>query len=212
MNNLIVRAGQELSATLWNAFWRERRGTRLKPGPGVLLTETGDGTIVSFRASARPFIPSFKVTLTGTSASFGLGLVNGWEPRLDGRPISGILPYGEKDPKGVPKLKLSDTSEFFDITGRSWLALRAQVDAETGRLLQPDEQDVGELGLSIIQRDSCPPTDPDDDTIGYHRIAMLRRGSRDTTGLGTLYQISMFDYQHRTARQNGKWRHFFDPA
>ena len=212
-NDLIVRAGDRLTAALWNTFWRERRGTRLRPGPGVLLHETGDGTLISFKAAAATFTPAFKVTLTGSAVTVGRGLVNGWEPVMeDNRPISGILRDGTKDPKGQPRLQLRDDETMFDATGRSWILIQIEVLPDTGELLQPAENGEGDLGLTIYQGRIAPSTYPADDTLGTKPLAVLRRPQAATSGLGKLHQISMFDYVHRTAKQNGKWRHFIDPA
>lgn len=210
MNNLIVSVGEQLTAALWNAFWKERRMRRLTAGPGVFIRDTGDGQVISFRPSQKAFRPNFNVSLAATDAVIGMGFVNGLEPQIDGRPISGILADGSKDPKGVPRLKLG--ADLFDATGRSFIVIRAQIDPETGKILEPDEDGAGELGLTIMQRAAAPPTDPEDDTIGYHRLAVLRRPKAASSGLGALRQIAMFDYQHRTARQGEKWVHFFDPA
>lgn len=205
MNELIVRRGQELTAKLWNAFWGERRRCRIFGGPGVFVKDSSDGQVISFRAGGSAYLPKFGVNQIGKFVTFRLGLVNGQEPRIEDVPITG----GNGRP--VPRLRLQDTEDVFDPTGRSWLAIRLQVD-ETGRMIQPDAEGEGPLELTIVQRASALSADPEDSTIGFHPIAVFRRPPTARKGLGTLKQIAMFDYQHRTAWENNRWRHFFDPA
>lgn len=198
-NNLLVRAGQELTAALWNAFWKQQRLCRLRSGPGVYIKDTSDGQIITFRGGGNNFVHPWKATLWGSSVIFRLGLVNGLEPLIDGVPISG------EEGGSPPRLQLDET--LFDDSGRSWGAIRLQVDS-SGKIIQPDEKGQGELMLEMVQVASLNQSD---DTVHLHPVFMLRR-PRGGSGFGVMKQIAMFDYQHRTAKRYGRFMHFVDPA
>lgn len=202
LRDLFVRKGDPVLPAV-NELSRVQRALRILPGRGILLTKTTRGVVVNARALAQGFVGAFPVTLAGREVQIGEGYVNGKMPEIESVPLIG------NDTKPAPRLTLR--ADLFDKTGRSWVSLKVTVD-ETGRMIQPDSEGEGTLELTIVQRSDVLPTDPDDDTIGYHPLAMLRRPEKETTGLGTLHQIAMHDYQHRTAKQNEKWVHFFDVA
>lgn len=203
---LFVKRGQQLTAALWNAFWAERRRYRIRAGPGVHVDDRADGQLISFRGGGGAYNGFFPISIGGKFCRIGEGYVNGLIPEIDGVPIIG----SEGSPQ--PKLELSDGGEYFDETGRSFIGLKSTINPESGRIVERAADGTGEMGLTIVQRKSMPATDPDDDTIGYCRLAVLYRGEKATSGFGRLVRIGLFNYQHRTAKQGDKWRHFFDPA
>lgn len=207
ISSLRVKRGDSFTAELWNRLLSVIKSMELRSGPGVLLSRSETGVLISFRPKAGAPPSRWKPTLTGDRVIFGLGLVSGLEPRLDDRPISGILPDLTPDPKGQPSLKLDE--KLYDATGTSWLAIRCRIDEATGRIIQPDEKGQGPLDLTIVQ---TLKLSDEDSTYGFHRIALLRRPPKETKGFGRIHQIAKFDYQHRTSRGNKRWRHFFDPA
>lgn len=197
--SLDVRRG-DLVMPAWRKLLDVLRSFRLRAGPGVLLRRSSLGVLVSSRAAVRGFSGSFPVNLQGDSAKVGEGYVSGLLPLIEEVPILGT----EKVPQ--PSLKLR--ADRFDDTGRSWICIVGKVDPETGKIIQP-VKGKGKLELQIEQRDSL--TD-EDDTLAIKAIAMLKRPAKEKQGFGTMHQIAMFDYQHWSAKQNERWRHFFVPA
>lgn len=200
---LYVRAG-DLVLPAWHKLLEALRSFQLYGGRGILLSKSSLGTVVNVREQVVGFVGAWDVQRKGSVVTVGLGLVNGLEPLINGIPITG----NEKEGKPSLKLRL----DRFDKTGRSWISLRVKIDPETGRIIQPDEKGEGELELTIEQRDNLLRADPDDSTIGFKAIAMLKRAVDDDSTFGDLHQALWFDQQHRTVKQNEKWRHFFDPA
>ena len=201
--NLFVRRGDPVLPAV-NELSRLQKSLRILSGRGILLGRGPQGVRINARAAVVGFTGSFAVRKSGKGATFGAGYVNGLMPVLDGLPIVGT------DKKAAPILKLR--VDEFDGTGRSWLCLKATIDKESGRIIQPKEGEGGSPELTIVQRKSNSAGDTDDDAIGYHAIAVLFRGENDRQGLGDVHQIALHDYQHKTARQDGRWRHFFSPA
>lgn len=200
MKDLSVRAGDHLTASLWNDFWHQAAKNRLVGGQGVLVRDSEDGQIINFRPNIRPFIGDFKVSLQGRQSTIGRGFVNGYEPLIDGIKISGE--------KGIqPPLILSDTEDLYDSSGRSFIAIEGEIDPDKGSLIVPKNGE-GDLKLRIVQVREIKVTG----LLGFKEIAVLRRPASQKKGLGELTQIAMFSYQHRTARRGDSWEHFFDPA
>lgn len=177
-----------------------QKALRIQPGVGIRLTRTASGVSINARQMMQGFIGAWNVTLNGGFASVGLGYVDGIEPYLEGKPLSGEEKGGTIKP---PQLSLAE--DRFE-EGRSYIALRAECDAQTGKILEPKG---AAPGLTIVQVTSLVS---EDDTVALHAIAMLRRPPKEKKSFGNVRQIAFFDYQHRVARQNGRLRHFFDPA
>lgn len=198
--SLYVRAG-DLVLPAWNKLQETLGSFRILKGAGVTLRRTTGGVIISATGSLAEFIGSFHASISGDSCKVGEGYINGNEPLIGKVPITGT------DDKPQPSLKLRE--DRFDETGRSWICVVGKINPETGRIITP-VNGKGTLELQIEQRDN-PGPDPDD-LLAVVPIAMLKRAGKEKTGLGTLHQIALFDYQHRSAKQNERWRHFFDPA
>jgi len=91
---------------------------RIQPGTGTLIGSTPLGFFVSNPSSGMSFNHPFRHVLVGTDSGagirFALGVVDGFEPQIDGQPMSGssgALP---------PVLKLQGTSAA---TKESWALL-----------------------------------------------------------------------------------------
>lgn len=197
--SLNVRKG-DLVLPAWRRLLEVLGSFRLRAGPGVLLRRSRLGVLVSARSALRGYTGAFPVDLQGDSVKVGEGYISGLLPLIDEVPLTGT------DKKPQPSLKLR--ADRFDDTGRSWVCAVGKVDSETGKIIQP-VKGVGKLELRVEQRDSL--TD-EDDTLAIKAIAMLKRPVREKQGFGTLHQIALFDYQHMSAKQNERWRHFFVPA
>lgn len=130
-----------------------------------------------------------------------LGYVNGLEPYLDGRLMSGRDKKGKLDPKGVPMLEIKPS--LFSKEGWSWICVRALVDAG-GKIRTKDHTAED---LRIIQSDVRIS---DDELVGLFPVAVLR--ARED-GVVTMRQIAYFDLQHGTRKpEAGRRQHFFWPA
>jgi hypothetical protein len=199
---VMARQGEAVMAAL-KRLTAAQKAMRLLPGKGVLLTRLPNGVSVNVRAMVLGFTGSWHVALGGQFASVGLGFVDGIEPWIEGRPMSGVDAKNVRAKDGPPRLRLDET--LFEAR-RSWIALRAEFDEETGKILQPPG---GMPGLTIVQVKTLVSAQ---DTVHLHALAMLRRGPNETTGFGRVHQIAFFDYQTRKTRQNGRLRVFFDPA
>jgi len=204
IRDLLVRSGDPVLPAV-NRLALAQRALRLLPGRGILLSQMPGGVSVSARSAVRGFSGAWAVALSGRSATISLGFVDGLEPILDGKLLSGVDAKGNPLPEGAPRLKL--TPEEFTPAGKSWIAIRAETDPETGRILAPKDQPPK---LTLVQTKTL--FSPEKDTVALHAVALLRRPAKDKQGLGTVHQIAFFDYQHRAAKQEGRWRHFFTPA
>ena len=186
--DLFVRPGQRLTAVLWNSLAAACRQARIISGDGIRVRQTPDGTLISC-SIWQPWNHPFKVSLSGTSATIGRGLVDGIEPTIKDVPIGG------EEGKSQPKLEFK--SPKFDKDGRGWIAVEVTCDKEKWTVTSATIVQVGELKT-------------DDPLKGLHPIAMLRR----TADSISLFQITFFNLQHRAdVRDGGKAsRHFFWPA
>ncbi len=159
--------------------------------------------MVNARRAVVGFKGSWYVSLGSNTVTVRRGFVDGLEPVIDGKPISGKDAKGNDLKDGQPALKL-DASLYEQ--GKSWIAIRGECDPETGKILTPKDQPPK---LAIVQTKILTSAD---DKIFLHPIAMLRRPADAKTGFGNLSQIAYFDYAHWVSKQNGKWRHFLVPA
>jgi len=197
--SLYVKPG-DLVLPAWQKLLKFLQSSQIRAGDGVLISRSPVGVVISAKPSKVNFRGAFTTVLTADQVKVGKGYVNGLEPLMGKIPITG----SDKDPQ--PSLTLKE--DKFDETGRSWICIIGRVDPKTGKIIEP-VKGKGKLELWIEQRDSR--TD-EDDTLAIKPIAMLKRPAKEKTGLGTLHQIALFDYQHRSVFQNKKWRHFFFPA
>lgn len=203
LRSLLVRRGDAVIPAV-NKLSVFQRSLQILPGRGILLGRATSGVRINARALVTGFTGAWAVSLSGSSITVNRGFIDGIEPVIDDRPISGITSKGEPDPKGQPSLKLK--LDEFTAAGKSFIAIRLKTDA-TGKIIAPEGKSPE---MTIVQTKNL--NSPEDDTVHLHPIAMLRRPPKDKSVFGTLIQIAYFDYQHRSAKQNGKLRHFLDPA
>lgn len=202
IRDLNVRRGDLVLPALKKliAYCRE---LRILPGRGILLTRTLRGVVVNARRAVVGFTGSWNVAMSNDQIKVGRGFVDGLQPVIDGKPISGIDDKGNDIKDGQPSLKLD--ANLYE-QGKSWIAIRGECNPETGKILTPKDQPPK---LTVIQTKILTS---EEDTIFLHPIAMLRRPAEAKAGFGNLYQIAFFDYSHWVSKQNGKWRHFLVPA
>lgn len=190
--SLFVRPGQPITAALWNKLVAAARSCRILAGDGIRLRQTPDGTLISC-STWKPWNHPFKVSVSGSSATIGRGLVNGIEPKIDDVPIGGDEATG----KGQPKLEFKEPKLGKD--GRGWIAVEVTCDKEKQWTVSD---------ATVVQVADLKSDDP---IKARHPIAMLRK----TKGGSLLhFQIEFFNLQHKVdVRESGKSaRHFFWPA
>jgi len=95
------------------------KGANIRPGPGILLREVGDGVVISSTARGRGGASSgpapFDISLSGTTATFRAGTINGFLPS---NYLSGVtVPL-----TGTRYLCLSCTASNGQITAASFVA------------------------------------------------------------------------------------------
>ena len=201
--SLKVRRGDPIRPAIVD-LRNTQKALRLLAGRGVILSYTPSGVVVNARETLRGFVGSWFCSFSGADVVVGVGYVDGIEPLIDGRLMSGVLADGKADPKGVPRLTLRE--DLYTAAGKSWIGIRAVIDGESGKIIAPEN---GLPELTIVQRREMAEGD---DKVHFQPIAMMKRPAGAKTGFGNIHQISYFDFQHRTTFQNGKWRHFMDPA
>lgn len=179
-------------------------GMNVGAGVGTRISVAGDK--VSFSAIGRRGLfrgSWFCRKGSEVDITIALGFVNGLEPYVDGRLMSGKDAKGVADPKGVPKLQIQ--AEGFDKDGRSWVCVSARVDKVTLKLptlkgLKPDD-------LKIVQSAN---RFSDVNSTGLFPVAALRL---KPSGEWALRQIAYFDLQHGTRQpEKGRLQHLFWPA
>lgn len=126
----------------------------LRPGVGTLIGNTPLGFFISNPRSGMSFNSPFRPVLMGNSVRFAFGVVDGFEPTIGGKPISGgggALP---------PMLELR-TSEISS-TNESWAVLEVTPNADG--VLDKNSK------IEIVHRNS--PTGQST-TIGRQALALI---------------------------------------
>lgn len=190
--SLFVKPGQPITAALWNKLVAAARSCRIISGDGIRLRQTPDGTLISC-STWRPWNHPFKVSMSGTSATIGRGLVNGIEPKIKDVSIGG------DEESGKPQPKLEFTEPKIGKDGRGWIAIEVTCDKEKQWAL---------TAATVVQVADLKSDDP---AKARHPLSMLRK-SKD--GSLSHFQIEFFNLQHKAeVRESGKpARHFFWPA
>ncbi|NBQ47135.1 MAG: hypothetical protein EBU33_01570, partial [Sphingobacteriia bacterium] len=112
------------------------------------------------------------------------GTVNGYEPILNGSPISGVGADGKMRSGGPPCL--SDDAKF-DKYGRCYVCIKIKVDPKTGKMKLPPTED--DLTVKITDK----PRLGESDKYWLHPIAIFTKDGR-------MGQVAYFDYLHYTSR------------
>lgn len=185
------------------------------PGDGVQFTQVPRmGTIISQLPKTALLVHPWMPTRRGGRIVIRPGLVNLLTPYLDGRRLDGLSEEGDPLPEGPPALRIDP--DLYDEEGRSWGCLRARVDPETGRLLEPADG-----GLTIVQVARLSPDgsnelasdggSPDDGTGGGLAPLFILKRPRESRSLGTAVPYAQRNIAHRwVAGGDGRRaRHFF---
>lgn len=159
--------------------WRElemwARRARLMPGMNTRLTETPDGTIISFAPVVQQFVGAFWVSMAHEKGvRVGFGTIEGIEPTIAGKAAT--------DPEAV--LPIADG--MFDAGGRSWIGLLIKHDKD-GKI-DPDKKDV----VTVAQRKDFRPALVAE--THFHPIAVIKKsvlGNKQE--VRRLYQIEYFN-------------------
>lgn len=193
---LFVRPG-DLVLPAWNRLLEFGRTLTIYSGPGILVApRIGGGVTISARAWVRSFDHPWKTALNGAFAEIEPGLVNGFEPLIDGIPMSG------KDNGPRPRLKLDDS--LFDKTGRSWISIEL-TRTDAGKI---DKLRIVQTDIYLGQDGGTLEVKP---RIALEPIAMLKRAPADRSGFGKLLQVRLFNVPAWRVRLDnpGGPRHFF---
>jgi len=199
-----------LLASFWNGLKAAVRARRLLPGVGVRLRELPFGTIVNFDADAAAWDHPWRVAFDGNQATLRKGLVDGIEPKVGDRLMSG-------DKKNPDPPKLTIASSRFTSDGASLICVETECDerwnTKTAKLLQvarlndanPDTPGEGTTPL-------LPPSLPGRRTR-YPLVLLRQRDSGDVTA----FQIAYFNLRHVALFPSGttdeaRVRHFFFPG
>lgn len=176
-------------------------------GSGVLAANLGDQTVLSVQGKRARFRGAWYCSLAGTDEMIiSIGYVNGLEPFIGTKRMSGIGENGKPDRDGPPRLKLK--SDLFDKTGHSRICVQVLVDSD-GKMKA--DKDLTPSDLCLVQH---PTAESDNELVGLFAVAILRRTTlTPQASFGELRQIAYFDQRHSTRQPvQGPRRHFFSPA
>jgi len=199
-----------LLAAFWNNLKAMVRARRLLPGVGVRLREMPFGTIVNFDADAATWDHPWRISLNGKEVTLRRGLVDGMEPKIGDRLMS-----GDKRNPDPPKLTIAPSR--FTQSGRSLICVETECDeywkTKTAKLVQvarlndadPDTPGDGDIPL-------LPPT-----LAGRKTRCPLVLLRKDEAGNITAFQIAYFNIRHVALFPSGttdelRVRHFFFPS
>lgn len=166
------------------------------PGKGIRLTVSTLGNSYAVPSGSRNFKHPFRPSIGADTIKFSLGLVDVYEPKIKGVPISG----GTDKPQPALKLDPAKVNAF----GETWIVLEVEPD------LKSENGQKGLLGATArIELVQTAEPDLHSDTIGRQPIAMIafKRGS-----VFRVFPIVHFNlrYQRVTpAPGGGPVRHLF---
>lgn len=213
----MVRAGQKISATAWNAIVQLVLGARLFKGVGILLDSTPDGTTISLDARAFAWLHAFKCRLLadGTGVTIRRGLVNGQPVSSAGKELS---------PDETNTFHFPQAARF-DAHSRGWVAVEVTFDGKWSVLsaklvqvadLDSETGDVPKKPLNGYQGGGTLTLSALPGGIGKRARWPIAELIRRDSGQLALCQVTHFDLMHRAnipAQADGKpgtaGRHFF---
>lgn len=144
----------------------------IRGGAGIYVNRYGKQHVVSAARSLFRFQPAFAPKWDGESATIGFGTVNGFEPLIDGKPIS----------EGG-RLKINS----YDAEGRSYIAIKVHVDSKTYKITDQSQVTIintAATGSRSVQEEASNG----DPLIGICPIAVA-----SNTGI---HQIVHFNLNH----------------
>jgi hypothetical protein len=207
-----VKVGETILAVTWNAMVKAVQRLRLISGPGVRLTETTQGTVISFDSKNAIFLHPFRCTMTDTEVRIRPGTVNTIRTQI-----------GDKflDDQEPPALELEDEL-VLDGDGKGWIALLVTLSKKDWAVEKVEVVQVADLasedGKSAFVQGTEDPGITGPPPLGgipgikdrkvRFPIALIREyedGSRK------IFQTAHFNLQHRVkaVANSDTARHFF---
>jgi len=197
-------------AAFWNNLKAAVAARRLLPGVGVRLREMPFGTIINFDADAAVWDHPWRIALNGKEATLRRGLVDGIEPKIGERLMSG-------DKKNPDPPRLSIASSRFTKDGQSLICVEIECDGswntKSAKLVQ------------VARLNDANPDNPGDGTTPMLPPALSGRKTRyplvqlrqKESGDITAFQIAYFSLRHVALFPSGttdekRVRHFFFPG
>ncbi len=199
-----------LLASFWNNLKAMVRARRLLPGVGVRLREMPFGTIVNFDANAAVWDHPWRVSLESKQATLSKGLVDGIEPKIGDRFMS-----GDKKNPDPPRLSIA-SSRFTSsevslicveiVCDEAWKTKTASI-VQVARLSDTDPGTPGDGNTPLL-----PPALSGRKT--RYPLVLLRKDDNDNV---TAFQIAYFNLRHVALFPSGttneaRVRHFFFPT
>lgn len=199
-----------LLASFWNNLKAMVRARRLLAGVGVRLREMPFGTIVNFDADAAVWDHPWRIALSGKEATLRKGLVDGIEPKIGDRLMS-----GDKKNPDPPKLTIAPSR--FTTKGRSLICVEIECNeawkTKSAKLVQ------------VARLNDADPDTPGDGDTPLLPPALSGRKTRyplvllckDEAGNVIAFQITYFNLRHVAlfpsgTREESRIRHFFFPS
>jgi hypothetical protein len=204
-------------AAFWNGLKAAVRARRLLPGVGVRLREMPFGTIVHFDSAAALWDHPWRVSLAENEATLRRGLIDGMEPKIGQRLMSG----DEKNPE-PPKLRIAPGK--FTADGISLICVEIECTeywkTKSATIVQAARLNDGEVASTAAGAGDeetmplLPPALPGRKT--RYPLVLLRRRKG---GSIEAFQIAYFHFQHVAIFPAGvgnddalRVRHFFFPG
>lgn len=199
-----------LLASFWNGLKAAVRARRLLPGVGVRLREMPFGTIVNFDADAAVWDHPWRVALDANQATLRRGLVDGIEPKIGDRLMSG-------DKKNPDPPRLSIAPSRFTSDGASLICIEIACDdhwntnsAKVVQVARLNDTDPGTPG------DGTTPLLPPALSGRRTRYPLVLLRQNDSGDIST-FQIAYFNLHHVALFPAGttdeaRVRHFFFPT
>jgi hypothetical protein len=185
IEQLKVAPGDVVTANLWNGMLelcRElvRSFGVVTKGSGIRIHQYPQGINIVADSQRSSFVGRFSVRNSGLSATIGPGLVDGLMPNIGSKPIDGIQ-NGKTGEIPTLDLKEGPNSDL-----RSWVCIRAQVDAESERPAL-DKEEPSSLQIVHVSdlNAELPPG------VALRVVAMLVW--RDESTLSRVHQVLYFD-------------------
>jgi len=192
-------------ASFWNGLKAAVARQRLLPGVGVRLREMSFGTIINFDGTeAAMWDHPWRASISGKEATFRKGLIDGLEPKIGDRLMSG-------DDKNPDPPRLNIVPSLFASNGISLICLELECSenwttkaAKIVQVARLDDAEATERDMPLL-----PPLLPDRKT--RYPLVMLRRREG---GSFTAFQIAYFHLRHiaLTSSSPQQTRHFFFPG
>lgn len=168
--------------------------SRLQPGVGTLLSSTAHGFIISSPRSGMSFNHPWTPLLVGADSGVGLrlsrGIVDGFEPKIDGEPMSGL------DGQLPPILKLN-AGEINAKTGESWAVLE----------VTPNDKGVLDKDSKIVIVHRAAPGGNIGGAVGAHPLALVIWKNKKPV---MVWPVAFFNVRYvRRTPTSGQVQHFF---